>query len=79
VGRAFQLTDDLLDFMEAAGAGSTTGGEQETAVNLAARMGVDAVREEAAAQVQVALDEVDGLGGDAVLCAIASFIRDRRM
>jgi geranylgeranyl pyrophosphate synthase len=79
VGRAFQLTDDLLDLLEAeASDDGATGDAHEDAVNLAVHLGADAVRAEAAVQIAAALDAVARFGDDgAVLAAIARFIRDR--
>lgn len=76
VGRAFQLTDDLLDLLEAPG--DATGDAHEDAVNLAVHLGPAAVRAEAAEQVDRALDAVARFGSRAdVLRVIARFVRDR--
>lgn len=78
VGRAFQLTDDLLDLLEAGASAASSGDDHEDAVNLAVHLGHDVVRAEAAQQVESALSAVSRFGNRGeVLAAIARFIRDR--
>ena len=80
VGRAFQLTDDILD-LEQSGAPATgsTGDPHEDAVNIAVRLGTDAARAEVVEQVTRAVQAADALGDKAtMLVSIARFVQDRR-
>ncbi|MEL6180065.1 MAG: polyprenyl synthetase family protein, partial [Myxococcota bacterium] len=83
IGRAFQVTDDLLDLDErrstAAEGQTTTGDPHEDAVNLAVRLGEEACRAEAARLTQEARAIATALGERGwVLDAIAALIEARR-
>lgn len=77
VGRAFQVTDDILDLLEDGSEGKT-GDAHEDAVNFAVQMGIDAAREEAARLIATAKEAARSFGdkGD-VLYQIAVFIEER--
>ncbi|MBH25251.1 MAG: hypothetical protein CMH57_12530 [Myxococcales bacterium] len=81
IGRAFQVTDDLLDFIErrAAPDAQTTGDPHEDAVNLAVRLGEAACRDEAARLTAEARAIAASLGERGwLLDAIAALIEARR-
>lgn len=74
VGRAFQVSDDLLDVVEAAGVVD----DHEARVNFAIQWGADAAREQTAHDVAAALDALESLPGDvAFLASMARWIGHR--
>ncbi len=79
LGRAFQLTDDLLDLEESGRQGST-GDVHEDAVNLAVRLGPEVCRAQAQALVEVAIKAVGVFGeGGEVLSGVAALVARRRV
>ncbi len=78
VGKAFQLTDDLLDLREVAADATETGDPHEDAVNLAVRMGPEVCQSKASALVAEAVAIADGFGdAGQTLAAIARMIEHR--
>lgn len=76
VGRAFQVTDDLLELEAGA---LSSGSTHEDNVSLAVRLGLEAARAEAKALTGEALAVAEGLGGAGVLlAAIAAQIEARK-
>ena len=78
LGRAFQLTDDLLDLGDSP-LEQDTGDDHENAVNLAVRLGAQECQERAGALVDDAI-EAAGLFGNSgqMLVELASMIQWRK-
>lgn len=73
LGRAFQASDDLLDYLEI----ETAGGAHEEKVNLASLLGPSGALDRVRADVGAALSAIDGLERHAVIDLLPRWILER--